>query len=86
MTIFKVSSKSRPGAVAGAIAGTIRTGKRVEAHAIGAGAVYRAIKAAVLARLFLAEDGIDVICLPEFIEVEIEGLERTAIKIIVEPR
>ena len=84
--IVKVAARSRPEKVAGAIAGIVRTEGQAEVRAIGAGAVNQAIKAAIYARRYLAEDGIDVICLPEFIEVEIDGQERTAIKIVVEPR
>jgi stage V sporulation protein S len=86
MEIIKVAAKSRSTAVAGAIAGVIREGKRAEAQAIGAGAVNQAIKAVAIARSYLALDGIDVICIPAFTEVDIDGLERTAIKLIVEPR
>jgi len=86
MEIIKVAAKSRSTAVAGAIAGVIREGKRAEAQAIGAGAVNQAIKAVAIARGYLALDGIDVICIPEFTEVDIGGQERTAIKLIVEPR
>lgn len=86
MEVIKVAAKSRSTAVAGAIAGVIREGKRAEAQAIGAGAVNQAVKAVAIARGYLALDGIDVICIPEFTEVEIGGQERTAIKLIVEPR
>jgi stage V sporulation protein S len=84
--IIKVAAKSRSTAVAGAIAGVIREGKRAEAQAIGAGAVNQAVKAVAIARSYLALDGIDVICIPAFTEVDIDGQERTAIKLIVEPR
>ena len=86
MGILKVSAKSRSTAVAGAIAGVVRESGRAEAQAIGAGAVNQAVKAVAIARRYLALDGIDVICIPTFTEVEIEGQERTAIKLIVEPR
>jgi len=86
MGVLKVSAKSRSTAVAGAIAGVVRESGRAEAQAIGAGAVNQAIKAVAIARGFLALDGIDVICIPAFTEVVIEGKERTAIKLIVEPR
>ena len=86
MAIIKVAARSRPGAVAGAIAGVIREGKQADVQAIGAGAVNQAIKAVIVARGYLRGDGIDVICLPTFVELEIDGQERTAIKIIVEPR
>src|SRR5258706_8713695 len=84
--IIKVSARSRSTAVAGAIAGVVREHKRAEEQAIGAGAVNQAIKAAALARGYLADDGIDVICIPYFTEVTIEEQERTALRLIVEPR
>ncbi len=86
MAVLKVSAKSRSTAVAGAIAGTVRESGRAEAQAIGAGAVNQAVKAVAIARGFLALDGIDVICIPTFTEVIINGQERTAMKFIVEPR
>lgn len=86
MGILKVSARSRSTAVAGAIAGVVRESGRAEAQAIGAGAVNQAVKAVAIARGYLALDGIDVICVPVFTEVEIEGQKRTAMKLIVEPR
>lgn len=86
MTIIKVSAQSRTSAVAGAIAGVIREHNRAEAQAIGAGAVNQAIKAVAIARGYLQEDGLDVICIPEFTTVDIEGKERTAIRLVIEPR
>lgn len=86
MGVLKVSARSKSTAVAGAIAGTVRESGRAEAQAIGAGAVNQAVKAVAIARGFLALDGMDVICIPTFIEVKIEGQERTAMKLIVEPR
>lgn len=86
MDVIKVSADSRTSAVAGAIAGVIREHKRAEVQAIGAGAVNQAIKATAIARGYLHEDGLDVICIPEFTAVEIDGKERTAIRLVVEPR
>jgi stage V sporulation protein S len=86
MEIIKVAARSRSTSVAGAIAGVVRESGRAEVQAIGAGAVYQAVKAAAIARGYLELDGIDVICIPSFVEVEIEGQERTAIKLSVEPR
>jgi stage V sporulation protein S len=86
MDIIKVSGTSRTSAVAGAIAGVFRENKRAEIQAIGAGAVNQAVKAIVLARGYLAEDGYDVIFFPEFTDVEIEDKVRTAIKMTVELR
>ncbi len=86
MDIIKVSANSRTSAVAGAIAGVVREHKRAEVQAIGAGAVNQSVKALVLATGYLAGDGIDVVCVPEFVDVEIDGKVRTAIKLVVEPR
>ena len=86
MEVLKVSSKSRATAVAGAIAGVIREHGRAEVQAIGAGAVNQATKAVAIARSYLALDGIDAICIPAFADVQIDDQERTAIKLIVEPR
>jgi stage V sporulation protein S len=86
MDMIKVSANSRTSAVAGAIAGIVREHKRAEVQAIGAGAVNQAIKALALATGYLKLDGINVICVPEFVDVEIEEKVRTAIKLVVEPR
>ena len=85
MDVIKVSANSRTSAVAGAIAGVIREHKHAEVQAIGAGAVNQAIKALVLATGYLKGDGIDVACVPEFVDVAIDDKVRTAIKLVVEP-
>lgn len=86
MEIIKVSATSRTSAVAGAIAGVIREHRRAEVQAIGAGAVNQAVKALVLATGYLKDDGIAIVCVPEFVDVEIEDKVRTAVKLVVEPR
>ena len=86
MDVIKVSGSSRTSAVAAARAGVFREHKRAEVQAIGAGAVNQAVKALVLARGYLKEDGYDVICAPEFADVEIDGKIRTAVKLVVELR
>ncbi|MGA9531235.1 MAG: stage V sporulation protein S [Anaerolineales bacterium] len=86
MTIIKVSASSRTSAVAGAIAGVVRDTSRADVQAIGAGAVNQAVKAVAIARGYLHEDGIEVVCLPEFTTVSIDEKERTAIRLVVEPR
>ena len=86
MDIIKVAATSRTAAVAGAIAGVVRDHKRAEVQAIGAGAVNQAVKAIILAAGYLKEDGIFVVAMPEFVEVEIEANIRTAIKFVIEPR
>ena len=86
MEMIKVSANSRTSAVAGAIAGVVRENKRADVQAIGAGAVNQAVKALVLAIGYLRNDGIDVVCVPEFADVTIDDKVRTAIKLVVEPR
>lgn len=86
MDIIKVKAVSRTAAVAGAIAGVVRDTNHANVQAIGAGAVNQAVKAMVLAKNFLEQDGIDVVFIPEFVNVEIDGKVRTAIKFAVEPR
>ena len=84
--ILKVSAKSNPNAVAGALAGRLEEKGNAEIQAIGAGAVNQAIKAIAIARGFVAPGGIDLVCVPAFTNIEIGGEERTAIKLIVGPR
>src|SRR4051812_3695672 len=84
--IIKVSATSRSTAVAGAIAGVMREHKFAEVQAIGAGAVNQAVKALAIARGYLDGDGIDIMCMPQFMEVDIDGQERTAVRFTVEPR
>ncbi len=86
MNTIKVSGTSRTSAVAGAIAGVFREHQRAEVQAIGAIAVNQAVKALVLAKGYLKEDGYNIICIPEFVDVEIEGKVRTAIRFVVEVR
>ncbi|CEK29872.1 stage V sporulation protein S [[Clostridium] sordellii] len=86
MDILKVSSKSNPNSVAGALAGVIREKGSAEIQAIGAGALNQAIKSIAVARGFVAPSGIDLVCIPSFTDVKIEEEERTAIKLIVEPK
>lgn len=84
--MLKVSTRSRPSAVAGAIAGVIREHGRAEVQSIGAGATNQAIKAVAIARSYLSEDGIDIVCVPSFIDVAIDEEERTAIRLLVAKR
>jgi stage V sporulation protein S len=86
MDVIKVKAVSRTAAVAGAIAGVMREQKHAEVQAIGAGAVNQAVKALVLAKNFLVQDGMDIIFIPEFVNIEIDDKVRTAIKFVVEIR
>lgn len=86
MDLIKVAATSRTSLVAGAIAGMVRERNRAEVQAIGAGAVNQAMKALIIATSYLKGDGIEIILLPEFVDVEIDGNVRTAIKIVVECR
>ena len=86
MEILKVKATSVPNSVAGALAGVIRERETAEIQAIGAGALNQAVKAVAIARGFVAPSGLDLICIPAFTDIMIDGEERTAIKLIVEPR
>ncbi|NLK62061.1 MAG: stage V sporulation protein S [Fusobacteria bacterium] len=83
MDILKVSTKSNPNSVAGAIAGILKENKAVELQSIGAGAVNQAVKAIAIARGFVAPTGINLVCVPAFVDVDINEEKRTAIKFIV---
>lgn len=86
MDVLKVSSKSKPNSVAGALANAFKTTQMVEIQAIGAGALNQAIKSIAIARGYVAPTGKDLICIPAFSDILIDGEERTAIKLIVEHR
>lgn len=86
MDVLKVSAKSSPNSIAGALAGVIREKGTAEIQAIGAGALNQAIKAVAIARGFVAPSGLELICIPAFTDILIDGEERTAIKLIIEPR
>ena len=86
MEVLKVSAKSVPNSVAGAIAGVIREAGAVEVQAVGAGASNQAIKAIAIARGYLAPAGMDLVCVPTFGNVIINNEEKTAIRLIVEKR
>ena len=86
MDVLKVSAKSNPKSVAGALAAVLRERGTAEVQAVGAGAVNQSIKAIAIARGFVAPNGINLIAIPAFAEIVIDGEERTAIRFIVEPR
>ena len=86
MDVLKVSSKSVPSSVAGAMAGVVRQYGAVEVQVVGAGALNQAIKAVAIARGYLAPSGIDVVCVPTFVDVEIDGQSRTALRLSIEDR
>lgn len=86
MPVLRVASNSNTTAVAGAIAWSVRNDGYAEIEAIGAGAVNQAVKAVAVARGFLALEGIDAVLIPSFVTVNIGGEERTALKLLVEPR
>ena len=86
MEVLKVSAKSQPKSVAGALAGVLRENSSAEIQAVGAAAVNQAVKAIAITRGFVAPNGIDLVAVPAFSEVTIDGEQRTAIKFIIEPR
>lgn len=86
MEVLKVSSKSNPNSVAGALAGVLREKGSAEIQAIGAGALNQAIKSIAIARGFVAPSGMDLVCIPAFTDIIIDGQQKTAIKLMVEPK
>ena len=86
MEVLKVSSKSNPNSCAGALAGVLRQSGAVEVQVVGAGALNQAIKAVAIARGFVADSGLDLVCIPTFADIEIDGESRTAIRLLVEDR
>jgi stage V sporulation protein S len=86
LEVLKVSSKSNPNSCAGALAGVLRQHGQVEVQVVGAGALNQAIKAVAIARGFVADSGLDVVCVPTFADIEIDGESRTAIRLLVEDR
>ena len=84
MEILKVSSGSKPNSVAGALAEVIRDNNSAEIQAIGAGAINQSIIA--IARGFLAPAGIDLVCVPAFTDITVDGIQKTAIRLIVTAR
>ncbi|MCL2071533.1 MAG: stage V sporulation protein S [Oscillospiraceae bacterium] len=82
--IIKVSSRTMPKLSAGAIAAIIREGGKAEVQAVGAGAANQGIKAVAIARTYMKAENVDLICRPAFAQIEIEGVERTAISLLVE--
>lgn len=81
--LLKVSTKSNPNAVAGAIANILKNQKRIDIQAIGAGSINQAVKAIAIARGFIVLSGTDLSCVPVFAEVDIETQTKTAIRFIV---
>lgn len=86
MEVLKVSANSQPKSVAGALAAVLRDNNYAEIQAVGAGAVNQAVKAIAITRGFVAPNGIDLVAVPAFAEVNIDGEERTAIKFYIQPR
>ncbi len=86
MEQLKVSTKSNPNSVAGAMAGVLRQSGAVEVQVVGAGALNQAIKAMAIARGYVASGGIDLVCIPSFADIEIDGERRTAIRLVIEDR
>ena len=86
MDVLKVSGKSSPASVAGAMAGVVRQQGSVEVQVVGAGALNQAVKAVAIARGYLTPSGVDLICIPTFVDVEIDGESRTAMRLLIEDR
>ena len=86
MGILKVAAHSNATATAGALANTIRQQGQAELQGIGPKAVNQAVKAIAIARGYLASSGVDLVAIPGFVDVEIDGQPRTALRFLVTPR
>ncbi len=86
MDILKISAKSSPNSIAGAIAGLVKENGKAEMQAIGAGAINQAVKAVAIARGFVAPSGVELVCSPAFTSVNIDNEDKTGIKFVVEPK
>jgi len=86
MEVLKVSAASNPKSVAGALTAVLRDHGRAEVQAVGAGAINQAVKAIAITRGFVAPNGLDLVMVPAFVEIDIDNETRTAIKFLVEPR
>ena len=86
MDILKISAKSSPNSIAGAIAGLVKENGKAEMQAIGAGAINQAVKAVAIARGFVAPSGMELVCSPAFTAVNIDNEDKTGIKFVVEPK
>src|SRR6266542_5906850 len=84
--VLKVSSRSNPNSVAGAMAGVVRQTGAVEVQVVGAGALNQAVKAIAIARGYLTPSNVDLVCIPTFADIMIDGESRTAIRLSVEHR
>lgn len=49
----------------------------------GGEAINQAVKSIAIARGFVTTSGIDLVCIPGFADVEVEGETRTGIKFII---
>ncbi|MGE5397818.1 MAG: stage V sporulation protein S [Chitinophagales bacterium] len=86
MEVLKVSANSSPKSVAGALSAVLRDNGKAEIQAVGAGAINQTVKAIAITRGFMAPNGVDLVTVPSFVEISIDGEDRTAIKFLVEPR
>jgi stage V sporulation protein S len=84
--VLRIAADSSPKSIAGALTAILKEESFVELQAVGAGAVNQAVKAIAIARGYIAPNGINIIMIPAFVEIDIDGDERTAIRFIVEPR
>jgi stage V sporulation protein S len=83
MEILKVASNSNPNSVAGALTSAMKEHVIAEIQAVGAGAVNQSIKAIAIARGFMMPIGYELSFVPAFVSLNLNGEDRTAIKLIV---
>lgn len=79
--LLRVASDSQPYLVAGAIAGQMRENGVSQIQAIGTDAVYRMLKAVIIAQQYVINDDMHLAFVPEFIGIVVNDKERTAVRL-----
>ena len=83
MNLIKVSSKSKPNNVAGALANIIKEKKEINVQVVGAGALNQLVKSIIICKGYLAPIGINIVCIPSFTNVKIDNIDKTGIKMLI---
>lgn len=80
---LKVAASSNPASVGGAIVRNLQENKNVEILAVGAGAVNQATKGIAIGAGYAAPQGLSISTRIGFADIDIDGLQKTAMKFII---
>ena len=86
MEMIRVSSRSQPSKVAGALTSLLREHPQVQIQVIGAASLNQAMKAIAIARGYVATGGFEIYCIPSFFDVVIDENVMTTLRLNVEMR